>query len=373
MNWAVQAGEHKKEILRLRIGLLLGALLIAIFVIADTYLLPLDMQSFYLINRLWLQVPVLIVAIVLSYTRYFYAIKNTIFTVILLVLTFTNYALIYQSWIHYRFAFPYEGTIVYAFYCVFALGIPFKLAFVSAVLSVIGFVGLMLIAPVYGDRVMISSVFVSASLFTCVYAKYRLDRMFDLLALTNKKLSLLSRIDPLSGLLNRRALMLEIEQITSLCRRENIALAVIMFDLDDFKKYNDAFGHQKGDDAIVIQANILRTVFKRHSDILGRYGGEEFMAVVSGLNAEQVTHCCEQVLGEWKKLQLSHAKDATYPIVSCSIGVSITHDVDLLNITLLIKKADEALYEAKKAGKFTYKLSTLSKNSVDSKCENDGL
>lgn len=367
MDEIVGKNEHRKEIVRLRVGLLIGVLLIVIFVGADTALLPQEMESFYLFNRLWLQVPILIFTIALSYTRYFWALKNAIFTLVLLALTFTNYVLIYQCWNEHNFAFPYEGTILYAFYCVFALGIPFKLAFVSAVISILGFIGLMLITPAYGERAMVSFAFVFASLFTCVYAKYRLDRMLNLLALSNKKLNLLSRIDPLTELLNRRALMLETEQIISLSRRENLSLAVIMFDLDDFKKYNDAFGHQQGDDAIVAQAEILHKVFKRKTDIVGRYGGEEFMTVVSGLDAEQVKHCCEEVINEWKKLALPHADDATFPIVSCSIGAAFSKDTELLDIKILIKTADEALYKAKSAGKFTYMLSTLTKDRVDSK------
>lgn len=128
MDGIVNTREHKKEIIRLRVGLLLGVLLIAIFVVADTALLPQEMESFYLFNRIWLQVPILIFTIALSYTRYFLALKNAIFTLVLLALTFTNYVLIYQCWNEHNFTFPYEGTILYAFYCVFALGIPFKLA-----------------------------------------------------------------------------------------------------------------------------------------------------------------------------------------------------------------------------------------------------
>ena len=66
--------------------------------------------------------------------------------------------------------------LAHAFFCVFALGIAFKLALAANVINILGFLGLMWVAPVYGDRVPISMAFVSGSLFICVYARYRLDR-----------------------------------------------------------------------------------------------------------------------------------------------------------------------------------------------------
>ena len=62
--------------------------------------------------------------------------------------------------------------------------------------------------------------------------------------------------------------MKEGERLLSLSKRQNLSFAVFMLDLDDFKKYNDAFGHQQGDDAIVAQADVMRAVFQRQTDIL---------------------------------------------------------------------------------------------------------
>ena len=246
-----------KEILRLRVALIIGALLLASFILADIVLLPSPLYEFYLQNRLLYQIPVIFAVIALSFSKFFYAARSWIFAGLMVMLTFANYVLIYQSWVLYEFAFPYEGTILYAFYCVFALGVTYKLALAASTISIAGFIGLMVIAPVYGDRVMISTSFVVGSLFICAYAKYRLDRIVILLKSTNKKLNTLSREDPLTHLLNRRALMKEGERLLSLSKRQNLSFAVFMLDLDDFKKYNDAFGHQQGDDAIVAQADAV--------------------------------------------------------------------------------------------------------------------
>lgn len=350
----------KKEVLRLRLALIIGAILISGFVWAHLVLLPEKLHAIYFYNRFLYQVPIIATVIGFSFSRYFYPNRYWLLTLLMVFLTYTNYWLIYQLWVQHGFMFPYEGTILYAFYCVFALGISYKLAIWASAINALGFISLMLIAPVYGERVFISSAFVTGSLFICAYAKYRLDYAMSLLAAMNKQLSTLSRVDPLTNLLNRRALMQSSEKLLSLAHRESLHMAVFMLDLDDFKAYNDTFGHQKGDDAIVMQADIMRDVFQRETDILGRYGGEEFMVVVSGLNADKVTQRCQQIKQSWQSRALKHADNATYKWVTCSIGAVVLAPDNNLTLDGLVKEADKALYAAKRAGKNTYEVVTLS-------------
>ena len=350
----------KKEIVRLRLALIVGALLLCCFVWADIVLVPTKLHALYFYNRFTYQLPIIVAIIAFSFTRYFYANRFLILTLLMVLLTYTNYWLIYQLWERSEFVFPYEGTILYAFYCVFALGINYRLAILASTVNALGFVGLMVIAPVYGERVFISAAFVTGSLFICAYAKYRLDYAISLLASTNKKLATLSRVDPLTNLLNRRALMQSGEKLLSLAHRESLHIAVIMLDLDDFKQYNDSFGHQQGDDAIVAQADIMREVFQRETDILGRYGGEEFMIIVSGLDSDSVGHRCKQIKQSWQSREMKHANGATHDWVTCSIGAVVLSPAKQLSLDELVTKADGALYKAKHAGKNTFEVVTLS-------------
>jgi len=351
--------SEQREVLKVRLALIIGALLIAVFVITDLDLLPAPQQNAYLQNRFLIQIPLILIAFAFSYSPYFQKTKHWVFATILVTLTFTNYYVIYVNWLLYNFAFPYEGTILYAFYCVFALGLAYQFALAASVLCIGGFIALMSVAPAYGDRVMISTAFVAASLFICAYAKYRLDKMVLRLTLSNKKLNTLSREDALTGLLNRRALMKESERMASLCERQHLSFSLFMMDLDHFKYFNDAFGHQKGDEAIVAHANIMRAVFQRKADILGRYGGEEFMVVVSGQSSENVEQCCQQLLNKWKEAALQQPEEAPSQFISCSIGAVFVSDMRGHSLDALIKHADEALYKAKHAGRDTYIVSTL--------------
>jgi diguanylate cyclase (GGDEF)-like protein len=347
------------EIIRLRVALIIGACLVLGFMVADFILLPDAMHKLYIFDRLLLQLPIILIMVVASFWRQFANCKHYLFTFLLLSLTYSNYWLIWACWRDFQFVFPYEGTILYAFFCVFALGIPFKLAFFAATLNIVGFLSLMWAAPVYGDRVGISIAFVCASLFICAYAKYRLDRSVSLLEQSNDRLLKLSKFDPLSDLLNRRALRELSVKLLSVSKRHKVSMAVFMLDLDDFKKYNDSFGHQEGDEAIKLQADIMRSVFKRETDILGRYGGEEFIVVVSEVDKQRVVSLCNALLAQWKEAKLPHAKDAKHSIMSCSIGAVLATDVKDVKLDTLIDMADQALYDAKEKGKACFELQEL--------------
>ena len=354
----MQANKAKEQV-RLRIALMIGALIVACFMVADFSLLPSEMHQIYLYDRVFVQIPIILITMVLSFWRHFSRYRAYILTTLLVALTYSNYWIIWICWREYQFAFPYEGTILYAFYCVFALGIPFRFAITSAVLNVIGFVVVMWFAPAYGDRMTISVGFVAASLFTCSYAKYRLDRSLLLLKQTNDRLTKLSKFDPLSDLLNRRALRNQSESLLAYAKRHNVSIAVIMLDLDDFKEYNDHFGHQQGDEAIRQQSAILRGIFKRETDIIGRYGGEEFVVVLSDVNEEQLEQNCQKILQGWEDANLAHAPNAARSFISCSIGAVITNTPSDASIDSLIGIADKALYKAKDNGKACYELTEL--------------
>ncbi|HBN98755.1 MAG TPA: GGDEF domain-containing protein, partial [Alteromonas macleodii] len=214
-----------RELLRLRIALIIGALLVLAFMAADLMLLPSSMYELYIFDRLLLQFPIILVVVVLSFWRRFIQHRAYIFAGLLIALSYSNYWLIWVCWEEHSFIFPYEGTILYAFFCVFALGIAFKLALAANVINILGFLGLMWVAPVYGDRVPISMAFVSGSLFICVYARYRLDRSVRMLKETNDRLLKLSKFDPLSDLLNRRALREQSEKLLALSKRHKVSMA----------------------------------------------------------------------------------------------------------------------------------------------------
>jgi len=169
------------------------------------------------------------------------------------------------------------------------------------------------------------------------------------LAEANRRLEHLTLSDPLTGLANRRGLtaMLDAEWLRSLRSGESVGLAMI--DIDNFKKYNDHYGHQGGDECLRRVAGALRGSV-RTTDLIVRYGGEEFCIVMPGADVAGATAVAERARRAVADLREPHLL-ADSGIVTISVGVTSASPATGIQPDHLIKMADEVLYEAKRAGR----------------------
>ena len=177
-----------------------------------------------------------------------------------------------------------------------------------------------------------------------VAAALRVATLSQALRAKNADLEILSRTDVLTGLSNRRDVESRLATELDLARRHGFELSVLMIDVDHFKVLNDTLGHAAGDVALVEIARCLRAGL-RTSDVLGRWGGEEFLAVlpVTGPDGalDVAARLCRQVAGLFPVLG-----GAAVP-VGVSIGVACSDS----GADGLVDRADHALYAAKKAGR----------------------
>lgn len=169
--------------------------------------------------------------------------------------------------------------------------------------------------------------------------------------------------DSLTGLLNRGAVDVRLQMDIERCRMGGLPLGLIMIDIDWFKSLNDQFGHAAGDECLRLVARILEEHF-RSEDIVGRYGGEEFVVVLRGRSLAMCTRLAERV-----RLAIERAGiKAPSPTgaVTASFGVaSLVPGADCLGETLL-KLADHELYAAKRAGRNRVSPAPLSATSLRS-------
>ncbi len=153
--------------------------------------------------------------------------------------------------------------------------------------------------------------------------------------------------DPLTGLYNRRYMQEFLERELHSARRKHRPLAVMMLDLDHFKRYNDNFGHSAGDQALAaVGQMLLRSV--RAEDIACRYGGEEFTLIFPECSLAQATMRAEEIRNRLKEYRTQ--SDPQAPGLAFSIGIA-AFDETTDRVDLLLKFADDALYEAKRAGR----------------------
>lgn len=163
-----------------------------------------------------------------------------------------------------------------------------------------------------------------------------------------KKIELLSQIDPLTGLYNRRTLYGFLLNLIGKKYSKPALHSLILLDLDFFKKINDSCGHVMGDKVLVEASRVLKSMV-REKDIVGRFGGEEFIIILANTSYKQTSLVAERCRKELNNLVL-HDDHQNKLVVTASFGV--THfDATTRDIDTILKEADQALYHAKDLGR----------------------
>jgi len=160
----------------------------------------------------------------------------------------------------------------------------------------------------------------------------------------------LASLDALTGLPNRRALDRTFQQAFEHAKRSRTPLSILFLDVDDFKNFNDRYGHVAGDQALQAVAAAIRTALSRNSHFVARYGGEEFVVIFPETGGPLAVSLAERVRLSVRSLRLEHAA-APAQIVTASIGVASFDTFTDTASAVLLARADNALYAAKRAGK----------------------
>jgi len=170
------------------------------------------------------------------------------------------------------------------------------------------------------------------------------------LRLTNRRLSRLTRQDALTGLANRRHFDQALDLEWRRAVRQRGALAVALVDLDEFKRFNDTFGHPQGDRCLRQVAALLREAARRATDVVARFGGEEFALLLPGLDAAAAARLLEPARSKLAELALPHPGSA-HGRVTFSAGVAGLRADSPADVDALLAEADAALYRAKAQGR----------------------
>lgn len=179
-----------------------------------------------------------------------------------------------------------------------------------------------------------------------------LNEAYSELQEAHERLEQQNRIDPLTGLANRRhldeSLRLEWKRAQ---RHEDNPLTIILCDIDHFKRYNDTYGHPEGDDCLIRVAKAMRESFSRKIDLVARYGGEEFMIVLPGTSAEVAFKQADLMRRRTWGLNIEHKKSTIASRVTISVGIFTIKPTRDCKLRTAIQHADEALYDAKANGR----------------------
>jgi diguanylate cyclase (GGDEF)-like protein len=172
--------------------------------------------------------------------------------------------------------------------------------------------------------------------------------LLDVIATQIGELEQMAMLDSLTGLANRRAFDQCIDELVRQHGRNGQSLALVLIDVDYFKRYNDLYGHPMGDEALRRLGQVLRLAAHRSSDLAARVGGEEFALLLPCSDAAGAQTVAAQLLGEVVACAIAH-DGSDYAVLTVSAGVALFASTD--SAATLYRRADQALYKAKHGGR----------------------
>lgn len=225
------------------------------------------------------------------------------------------------------------------------------------------FAMLLMIGDPYGNMfgVMVNGVFVTVLTLFISYRYYRstavefcdmetISQQYKEIERSNTLLQQMVHVDQLTGLLNRHYLLEKTYPKFEESQKQQEFGMFLMLDIDYFKQYNDTYGHIQGDECLRVMADVIRTLSKRYDAEAIRYGGEEFLIIKLSHEAFDAKQFANQLLKQLYDSNMERS-DVEFDRVSVSIGLWSGELQRVPHIEVAIKHADDALYQAKAAGR----------------------
>jgi len=181
-----------------------------------------------------------------------------------------------------------------------------------------------------------------AGLFGIFVAGRKLSNAYE-------KIRMQASYDPLTGIANRRSFFDTLSREFQRSQRDGSVLSIIICDIDNFKAYNDFYGHDQGDISLQKVAHAIRDTLKRPSDICARYGGEEFIISLPNTDLNGAIHVAEKIRQAIREMKITHEKSPPDKIVTLSLGVATSEGTSTPEE--IVKHSDSALYRAKENGR----------------------
>lgn len=213
----------------------------------------------------------------------------------------------------------------------------------------LGYAVLVLVQPLGSSSLVVALIFLFGSIFVYLSTWLSFETAVDIRRMS--ELELENNTDALTGVYNRRYLDRRLQEEFARARRYSLPLAVLLIDLDHFKTVNDLYGHPAGDAALAALAKLLHSNL-RATDILARYGGDEFMVITVNTTGEQAYILAERLRRCAEDCEIvvsARGRESVPEKISLSIGVACC--VDIGDVQGLVDEADRMMYRAKETGR----------------------
>ena len=233
----------------------------------------------------------------------------------------------------------------------FFLGLSYRTALLTSVMTAASFVlhgALFELALPVAVR---SITFLLIALAGCAVAARHLEQLSRTSFLETRVISQLAQHDTLTGTKNRRVFDEHLARLWPQAIAERRTLAILLIDVDHFKAYNDCYGHQAGDGTLRQIAGCLQSIVRGPFDVLSRYGGEEFVALLFDVDSDEVQAIADRARRSVQELGIEHRGSHTSSTITISIGVAVIEPSPTRTPRSALQLADQALYGAKITGR----------------------
>ncbi len=245
----------------------------------------------------------------------------------------------------------------------FFLGLHFRPALVSVTLSLVAFVASALVFALPAIVLARSCGFLLVTAAISALAAWQIERQSRRSFLEGRLIAQLAEHDALTGAKNRRVFDEQLARLWQRAVDDRRPLAILLIDVDHFKSYNDRYGHQAGDVALQRVAKAVQAQIHRPLDVLSRYGGEEFAALMYDIDGRQARDIAERMRLAVSALAIEHRDSRVARVVTVSIGVAAIQPLANRGPLGALQLADEALYSAKVRGRNNVHLAAESEYS----------
>lgn len=233
----------------------------------------------------------------------------------------------------------------------FFLGLSYRTALFTSVLTAASFVVHAALCGLALPVALRSIAFLLIALAGCAIAARHLERLSRTSFLETRLISQQAQHDTLTGTKNRRVFDEHLARLWPQAVAERRTIAILLIDVDHFKAYNDYYGHQAGDGSLRQIAECLQSIVRGPLDILSRYGGEEFVAMLFDVDIDQAMASADRVRRAVHELGIEHRGSRTSPTITISVGVAVIEPSPARTPRGALQLADQALYAAKISGR----------------------
>ncbi len=338
-------------LLQTRAGLGLGLVLLLALIAVDRHFMPPDYAHISNPVRLFVIIPAVLGVLLLSYWQPAQRVIKA-FTMVAALIAGLGSLSIGVLAADLGTPYYFSGFMTITVYIYFFLGLGFYYAMATALTLLATFVGLSLALQGVTVDLMYNGLYILFTNIIGLFGAYSLERSRRRSFLEANLMERVAGQDKLTGLSNRRAFDERFRSAWQEGSDEGARLGLLLIDVDHFKQYNDQYGHQAGDRALITVAKTVRNAIRRPTDMAARYGGEEFVVLLTGTTDQYAAKLAEHIRLSILELGIPHRVDGRPAKLTVSIGVATTQPAaDRRSSEGLIQMADEALYAAKAGGR----------------------